>query len=365
MTRLEACLLLRLIPGIGNIRSRKLVEHFKSPEAIFEGDADRVLTIDGIGTVQLTSIKNWKPFLPRVNKEVGFIEKNRIRCFFFGDPDYPETLAFCPDAPLVLFYKGTIDFTKKKIISVVGTRQNTAYGKDFCESFIEALKPINPIIVSGFAYGIDIIAHCAAIKHGMPTVGCLAHGFDRIYPLKHKKYIQEIENLGGFVTDFMEGEPFDRNNFPRRNRIIAGLGHVTVVIETANKGGSMNSADLAHQYGREIFALPGRVTDHKSQGCHRLILQHKAQLLNSPDQFLELMGWNDQGPAASIQKQLFIDLNEDEKKIYELLKSKEKESLDILAIEGQFTISKAATLLMQLEMKGCVRPLPGKYFEWI
>lgn len=365
MTRLEACLFLRLIPGIGNIRAHKLVDFCQAAEQVFMGDLDRLLNIDGIGTVQVAALKKWKSFYPRVQEEVAFIEKHHIQCNFYGTPDYPRTLAFCPDAPLVLFYKGNINFMDKQIISIVGTRQNTAYGRDFCEYFIQGLQAINPIIVSGFAYGIDIIAHRAALKYSMATVGCLAHGFDKVYPMEHKKYIREIENGGGFVTDFMQGEIFDRNNFPRRNRIIAGLAHVTVIIESANRGGSMNTADLAHQYGREIFALPGRITDHKSQGCHRLILQNKAQLLNSVEDFIEQMGWKDNAQPTSIQKQLFIDLSDDEKKIFALLKKNTKESLDILALQGQFSISKTASLLMQLEMKGCVRPLPGKYFEWV
>lgn len=365
MTRLQACLLLRLIPGIGNIRAKKLITHCCTAENIFSAEGQSLLSIEGIGQVQLRALKNWKKWLSQVKEEMVFIEKQHIQCLFYGTPAYPITLAFCPDAPAVLFYKGRIHFPDRRLISIVGTRQNTPYGRDFCEQFIEEIRSINPIIVSGFAYGIDIIAHRAALKNGLETVACLAHGLDKIYPTAHKKYMQAMENSGGFVTDFMRHEAFDRNNFPRRNRIIAGLSHVTVVIETAHKGGSMNTADLANQYGREIFALPGRVNDKKSQGCHQLIVQNKAQLLTSPSDFLQQMGWMDRPPTTAIQKQLFVQLSKEEKSLYHLLKDKEQESLDILALQGQLSISRTASLLMQLEMKGLVRPLPGKYFQWI
>lgn len=364
MTRLEACLYLRLLPGIGPIRAHKLVTHFGSPEAVFS-QSSVWETADGLGTVVHRALKSWGNFTERVHREMAFIERYNIQCLFYGTPDYPVPLSFCPDAPLVLFARGQVDFNLQKIISIVGTRKNTAYGKAFCQTFVQALASIRPVIVSGFAHGIDIIAHRAAMENGIQTVGCLAHGFDKIYPANHKQYIHDIEKHGGFVTDFMQEDAFDRNNFPRRNRIIAGLAHATVIIESAEKGGSMNTADLAHQYGREVFALPGRVSDQKSQGCHQLIIQNKAQLLTSPDQFIAAMGWNDSQNNASVQKQLFVELTEDEKVLYRLLKEKSKESLDTLAIESQFSISKSATLLMQLEMKGCVRPLPGKYFEWI
>jgi len=365
MNRLEACLVLRLLPSFGNIRGRKLLEFCKTPEAVFDTNPKDFLTIDGIGASHLSQFKKWKSHLKEVEKEIAFIEKHQIQTIFLGDPNYPKTLEYCPDAPLVLFAKGNFSLEKRKIISIVGTRKNDLYGQDFCQELIKDLTVIDPIIVSGFAYGIDIIAHQQALKSGLDTVGCLAHGFDKIYPKEHKKYIRAIEKKGGFVTDFTSSEVFDRNNFLRRNRIIAGLAHATVVIQSNIKGGSMNTADYAHQYNRDLFALPGLVTNKLSGGCHQLIRNQKAQIITSANDLMYAMGWESDDVKKGVQKLLFIELNEEEKIIFNHLKNISQDNLDNISLSTKFSISKAATLLMQLEMKGCIRPLPGKHFEWI
>jgi DNA processing protein len=366
MNRLEACLYLRFLPGIGPVKEQKLLAHFSSPEAIFDASDKEWTAVMGVGKNVLKTIRSWKQFKTAVKEQVALLEQNQIRSLFWGDDNYPETLAFCPDAPLVLFSKGTLDIDKtRKIISVVGTRENTPYGKKNCESLIRAVAPYNPIICSGFAFGTDIIAHRAALDYGLDTIACLAHGFDKLYPKEHAKYCKSVEAQGAFFSDCLFGEAFDKGSFPRRNRIIAGLGHTTIVVESGVKGGSMNTADLAHQYGRELFALPGRISDPKSKGCHLLIQQHKAMLLTTPDQVLETLQFRKKVPKKAIQKQLFVSLSVHEKEVLACLSVGEKKHLDALAIDLQKEVRFVASVLMTLEMKGCVNALPGKYFELV
>ena len=251
------------------------------------------------------------------------------------------------------------------MISIVGTRQNTPQGKDFCKQLIEVLKKYNPIICSGLAKGIDVIAHRLAMENGLETVACLAHGLERVYPEAHQRTALEICKQGALLSDFLPNAPFRKENFPQRNRLIAGMAHATVVIESGIAGGSMNTATLAHRYGREIFAVPGRPSDLKSQGCHQLIFQQKAQLLSDPNDLIKSLGWEEQPRAKGVQKALFQNLTEDEKKVQDQLLKISKMRLDELTLKLGWKVSKTAAILMQLEMKGLVRALPGKLFEWI
>ena len=282
-----------------------------------------------------------------------------------GDPDYPKTLAFCPDAPVVLFYKGNVNFKQRKIISIVGTRSGNSKGEKCCRDLVAGLKGQNPIIVSGFARGIDIIAHNQALKSNLTTVACMAQGLDRVCPPEHARFTDKIEQNGGFVSEFTTEEKFDRKHFLIRNRIIAGLSHATVVIQSKIKGGSMITANYTHQYNRELFAFPGDIDNSLHQGCNELIRFQKAQLITGSEDLIKSMGWESESITSGVQKKLFVELSQEEKVIFDCLKSVPHESLDNIAIATQFSISKTATLLLKLEMKGCVKPLPGKLFECI
>jgi DNA processing protein len=263
-----------------------------------------------------------------------------------------------------LFTRGNIDLQNKKIISVVGTRKITSYGIQFCEKLISDLAVLNPIIVSGFAYGADITAQKAAIDLNLQTIGCLAHGLDQIYPKVHSKYVPDVEKNGGFVTDFTSGGVFDRNNFLKRNRIIAGMSEATIVIESAEKGGSLVTADIANSYNREVFAVPGRSTDRLSLGCNNLIKKHQAKLITSAADLIYHLGWDlDTQPAK--QTQLFVDFTEDEQKLVDKLVELGKCELDELSLQTKMLTYQLAGLLLNLELKGVVRPLPGKQFEYI
>ncbi|OUR93850.1 DNA protecting protein DprA [Flavobacteriales bacterium 34_180_T64] len=358
-------LALQHVPKIGDIIAKKLINHCGSAEAVLNEKRHKLLLINGIGTTTLASLFD-KRHLLAAEEELKFINDNAIACLYFKDHLYPQRLKQCIDGPIMLFQSGSISFQEQPVISIVGTRRITTYGIAFCEKLVEELAVFNPIIVSGFAYGTDIIAQKAALKYNLQTIGCLAHGLNQIYPRSHKKYMIEVENNGGFLTDFWSTDTFDRNNFLKRNRIIAGLSEATIVIESAEKGGSLVTADIANSYDREVFAVPGRTTDSQSIGCNNLIKYQKAHMLSNPLDVPYLLNWNfDRPQKKGIQKQLFIDLNTDERTIYNYLKSKDKQLLDIISLDCSIPVFKTASLLLNLELKGVVRPLPGKLFEVI
>ena len=365
MNRLEACLLLHCLPGLGWQRSLKMSDHFGSPEAIFLHSKKEWDHVEGVGLVVCNVLSQWKQYFPKVQIQIQLIKKYGITPLFFGSVNYPKPLTFCADAPLVLFTKGKLAIENRPILSVIGTRQYTPYGKSFCESLIKAVAPYDPIICSGLARGIDIIAHRETLKQGLDTVACLAHGLDQIYPSEHRTEANKIMKQGLLVTDFLPQTVFLKGNFPRRNRLIAGMAIATVVIESGIKGGSMNTANLAHSYGRELFAVPGRTTDIKSMGCHELIVQQKAQLLSDPYQLIETLGWNTNEKQLPVQQKLFISLTSEEQKIIDLFNSHPKLHLDELVLKLEKKVGPLSGLMLQLEMKGAIRALPGKYFERI
>lgn len=356
-------LALQHVPKIGSTTAKKLINHCGSAEAVLKEKKAKLLKIDGIGSITIEGLFD-NIHLEEAENELRFIKDNNILTHYFTDDTYPEKLKHCIDGPIVLFQSGNVNIKQQPIISIVGARKITTNGIAFCEKLVEALAPYNPIIVSGFAYGTDITAQKAALKHNLQTIGCLAHGLDQIYPKVHKKYVADIEKHGGFFTDFWSTDAFDRNNFLKRNRIIAGLSEATIVIESAAKGGSLVTADIANSYNREVFAVPGRTTDSQSVGCNNLIKFQKAHLLSQPLDVPYLLNWqleSEQKPA--VQKQLFVELDSDEKTIYNYLKANDKQLLDVIAIDCNIPSYKLAGILLNMELKGVVRPLPGKLFE--
>lgn len=363
-SQLLYALALQAVPNIGDITAKKLILHCGSPETVFKESKASLLKIEGIGTQTIKNITASK-HLKSAEKELTFMEKESIQGLYFEDSGYPFKLKHCVDGPIVLFQKGSIDWKNHPIISIVGARKMTTYGLAQCEKIIETLAVFNPIIVSGFAYGTDITAHKAALKHQLQTVGCMAQGLQHTYPKSHLKYRNLIENQGGFVTDFWSTAAMDPSNFLRRNRLIAGLSEATIVIESAEKGGSLVTAALALDYNREVFALPGRITDSQSRGCHNLIKTKNAHLVSMPADIPYVLNWSLETQKRVVQKKLFIELSSDEKIIYNYLKKEEKSALDVIAIACEMPTSKAAYLLLNLELKGVCRPLPGKEFELV
>ncbi|MDN3723234.1 DNA-processing protein DprA [Aequorivita sp. SDUM287046] len=361
---LRYTLALQRIPNLGDISAKKLLRKMGSAEAVFAEKKSNLAKIDGIGLLRLKDI-NLNKQLEDADNELKFIEDNNIEFSYFKDMTYPERLKHCLDGPILFFHRGNIDLAGKKMISIVGTRKITSYGNAFCENLIEELAPLNPVIISGLAYGVDICAHKAAIANNLQNIACLAHGLNQVYPKDHKKYVQKIEENGGFITEFWSTDTFDRNNFLKRNRIIAGLSEATIVIESAEKGGSLVTADIANSYNREVFAVPGRATDSQSRGCNNLIKQQKAQLLTSAADIIYMLGWELKTAQKPKQTQLFVELDEEEKVIFHFLKEREKELLDIIALECNLPAFKTASVLMNMELKGVIRPLPGKLFQLI
>lgn len=367
MTKDELVAVLRLqkIPHIGDITAKKLISHCGSPMAVFSDKVNHLEKIEGIGTVTLGGLRK-REYLYAAEAEFEFIHQNGISYSYFLDPEYPAYLKHCIDGPILFFKKGAINLKDKKVISIVGTRSNTAYGKEFCEKFIEDIAPLDPVIVSGFAYGIDICAHRAALKNGLQTIACLAHGLNQIYPKVHLRYVDEIQQNGGLFTEFWSTSNPDRENFLKRNRIIAGMSEATIVIESAEKGGSLVTADIANSYNRDVFAVPGRVKDKYSLGCNNLIKGQKAQMLTSAGDFLYLMGWQpEESKSVTVQKQLFVELDNNEKIIYSFLQKDGRQLVDQIALKCQMPVFKTVSSLLNMEMKGMIRPLPGKQYEAI
>jgi len=364
-SELIAVLRLQNAPNIGDVTAKKLIAHCGSPEAVFKDKLHHLRKIDGIGSAKLRGLFD-SEHLAAAQSEYEFIQKNDISYAYFMDSSYPSLLKHCIDSPILLFGRGNIDCGTRKIISVVGTRNMTSYGKAFCEAFIADIAPLDPIIVSGFAYGVDICIQKAAVKHGIQTIGCLAHGLNQIYPKVHSRYMADVERNGGFLTEFWSTQNPDRENFLKRNRIIAGMSEATVVVESAEKGGSLVTADLTYGYNRDVFAVPGRAGDKYSTGCNNLIKQQKAHMLTSAADLVYLLGWElKKEKPRGVQKQLFAELNETERIVYTYLQKEGKQLMDTIALECSLPIFKTSSTLLNMEMKGVIRPLPGKWFEAI
>ncbi|WP_136669116.1 DNA-processing protein DprA [Flavobacterium sp. H122] len=351
--------------GIGDVIAKKLITALGSPEEVFKAKSNELAKIDGIGAAIIKNLQSPQLFKEAEN-ELQFIVKENINVLYYQDALYPERLKQCFDAPVLLFTAGNIHLENRKILSIVGTRQVTPQGIDFCKNLINDLAPLNPIIVSGFAYGVDIAAHQTALENELQTIGVLAHGLNQIYPKVHKKYMRKIEQNGGFMTEFWSTSNPDRENFVKRNRIVAGISEATIVIESAEQGGSLLTANMANEYNRDVFAVPGRTTDKYSQGCNLLIKTNKAQLITNATDLIYHLNWDlKKDTSKAIQKQLFISLDNEEQLIYDYLQKLNKEHLDIIALDCQMPVFKLSSLLLNMELKGVVRPLPGKYFEII
>jgi DNA processing protein len=353
---------LSMVPDIGSIRAKLLLDHFGDAAAIFKAKKKTLEAIEGIGSIVAQSIVHWKD-LAFAEAELQYCADNEITVLHYYHPDYPNRLRHCYDAPAVLFYKGSADLNKQKVISIIGTRNNTNYGKAVTEELLEALQGMDILVTSGLAFGIDTIAHKAALQYQLETVGVLAHGIDSIYPSQHKSLAKEMMAHGGLLTEFPQGTKADRHNFPRRNRIVAGMTDATIVIETAEKGGSMITAELAWTYHRDLFAVPGKISDNKSAGCNQLIRQQKAQIYTSPKQLLKDMGWLNKPVKRQAQRLLFPELSETEQQIVALLQKADSLHIDLLYQQSGLSSSAVAAAMLNLEMQNIIISLPGKMFQ--
>lgn len=353
---------LTLVPNIGDVRAKNLIEYFETTERIFKAPIKELEKIEGIGTIAAKSIKHFDDF-KICEQEAAFIKKAGIIPLFLTDPNYPQRLLNCYDSPPMLYYRGNADLNHSKIISVVGTRKNSDYGKAVCDNLITELKNEDVLIISGLAFGIDTIAHKSALKNNLKTVGVMAHGLDKVYPAQNKELALEMLGKGGMLTDFMSGTNPDRQNFPRRNRIVAGICDALIVIESNKKGGSLITAELANSYNKDVFAIPGRVNDSRSEGCNYLIKSNKSLLITCANDLLEIMNWKAAPKKAKKQRELFIELTPEERIITDILSAQENIQIDQLYFKSGLSSSAVANALLMLEMQGVVTALPGKVFK--
>ncbi len=355
---------LTLVPQIGTVQAKILLQHCEAEE-IFHAKKSFLEKIEGIGPVRAAAIKSFQDF-HLAEEEISCMEKNGIHAVFLSDKSYPKRLLNCYDSPTLLYRKGEADLNASRMIALIGTRSNSEYGRLQTEKIVEALAAAKVTIVSGLAYGIDAIAHKAAVKNGLPTIGVLAHGLDQVYPPQHSALAREMVQQGGaLLSEFRCGEKPDKHNFPTRNRIVAGMTDATIVLETGIKGGSIITAELANGYNKDVFAIPGKNTDPKSAGCNELIKMNKAVLLTDPEQLIEMMGWADETAKKEkrTQRTLFIEMSPDEKVIAELLSEKDQLHIDEINLRSGLSSSAVAGALLNLELQSVVLSLPGKQYR--
>jgi DNA processing protein len=356
-----------LIPKIGPVLTKRLVAYCGSAEGIFREKRSGLSKIPGIGEKLVDHIISNRK-LDVVDAEIECLTKNGINALFYLDEDYPERLKQCEDAPVILYIKGNTQFNRRKVISIVGTRNPTDYGRGVTRELVENMAASYPdmLIVSGLAYGIDICAHRAALRNNLETVAVLGHGLSNLYPSAHRETASQITGKGALVTEFMYQEKPESPNFVKRNRIIAGLADATIVVESGEQGGALITADIANSYNRDVFAIPGRVTDKFSTGCNRLIKSNRAALIENLADLEYLMGWQktDSQPEAT-QRTLFVELDEEESSLIDLLRNNTSLTIDQLALRGNLPVSRTSSILLNLEFKGLIKCLPGKVFKLV
>jgi DNA processing protein len=358
---------LTYIKNIGPTLAKSLVSYFGGAEEVFNAPRAKWLKVPGIGekTVELMDMNS---ALEKAAEELKFIEKNNIDVIFYTDSRYPKRLKSCNDSPVLLYAKGDMNLNSQRIISVVGTRNATDYGKQLCRQLIEELHPYNVLVVSGLALGIDVAAHKECIKNNVPTIGVLGHGLDRMYPSQNRSTAEKMLENGGLLSEYPSGTIPDRENFPQRNRIVAGIADATIVIEASLKGGALITAEIANSYNRDVFAFPGRIGDDYSEGCNFLIRNNKAALLTGAADLAYCLGWEKADSAKPVIEQLVlpIDLSGDERMIFDILRQhKSPLAIDDLSIKTSMATSKLAMNLLNMEMQGYIRSLPGKTYALV
>jgi DNA processing protein len=351
------------VPQVGPKTARGLIARFGSAESIFRASLKDLRSAELRSNIDLNIFKD-QDVLDKAEQELEFVEKNSISLLFCNAPDYPQRFLYCDDAPILLFYKGNANLNAEKVVAVIGTRKNTDYGQRVTEDLLKGLEGLEDLlVVSGLALGIDTIAHRASLKNGLPTVGVVGHGLDTIYPYSNKELANEMMLNGGILSEFPSGIKPDRQNFPQRNRVVAGISDISIIVESDIKGGAMITAYVANGYNREVAAFPGRVYDSKSEGPNHLIKKNVAAMITNADDLLELMNWGKHKKEKSVQKQLFVELSSEERQIVELLQQKDAVHSDELLHGTGLGSPQLAAVLLQLEMQGVIKTLPGKFYR--
>jgi DNA processing protein len=356
-------LALHFIPGIGDYLVRQLVSYSGSAEKVFKTPKGKLLRIPGIGEVTAESIRTGKPFAA-AEKEAWKAEKENVRLLFFTDDNYPSRLRQANDAPSLLYVKGNVNFENPKCVGIVGTRQATPYGRERVEDLVEGLVPHQALIISGLAYGIDIHAHKHALKVNLPTLGVMGSGIDVIYPPSHKDIAKKMYDNGGVTTEQKFGSQPDAHNFPARNRIVAGLCDAVIIVEAAEKGGALITADIANSYNKDVFAYPGNVGQSHSAGCNNLIKSNRAHLITSVQDLQYIMGWDGEAKPKAKREISFESFEPAEQTILKVLADNNDQlMLDELSWKTNLAVGQLASILLSLEFKGAVKSLPGKVYK--
>lgn len=353
-----------MVPGIGNLLTKQLVSYCGSAQNIFKFPKAKLIKIPNIGEIIAQQIVD-SDVIKNAEKELEKAEKENAKIVFFTDEAYPKRLKQFADSPALLYLKGNINLNAEKTIGIVGTRNATEYGKEMTEQIIKDFAAINPQIISGLAYGIDIAAHKSALKHNLSTVGVMASGIDITYPVVHKTVAKDMQNLGGVITENAFGTIPDAPRFPARNRIIAGLSDILIVVEAAEKGGALITAEIANEYGIDVYAVPGRTTDKCSLGCNKLISINKASIYNNAQDLIELLNWDNKSPNTKNKKNITLDieLEPDERKFYDIIAANPNITIDDLAWKAEMNINKISNVILQLEFKNVIKTMPGKKFK--
>ena len=358
------------VPNINLQNLHILLDELGSATAVFEHRKDVLDILPQANKKLLDALALMEIQIPRAEEELNFTQENHIQCLCLKDDAYPIRMRECPDAPLLVYYKGNANLNARHVLAIVGTRQITEYGKDLCMHFVRDLSKMCPdaLIISGLAYGVDIHAQRAALDNGLNTVGVVAHGLDQIYPRAHQETARKMLGQGGLLTEFMSRTNPDKKNFVQRNRIVAGISDCTIIVESALKGGSLITAEIADSYHRDVFAFPGRVNDNCSKGCNELIRSNRAQLIGSAEDFIQSMGWESEVKrkeqlGKGIQQQIFLDLSEDEQKIVNCLQKVDNKQINIISVETGISIGLLSSLLFNLEMKGVVKMMNGGMYR--
>ena len=359
------------VPSLSLTNLHLLIDELGSASAIYENRKNIKQVLPSASPKFLDGMGDFCNYLKRAEEELEFCRKGKIRCLGLNDEDYPQRLKDCNDAPVLLYFRGSANLNSQHIVSMVGTRQITNYGKDLCRSFVRDLKQVCPdaLVVSGLAYGVDVNCHRAALEQGLETVGVLAHGLDQIYPRHHRETAKQMVDQGGLLTEYMSNTVIDKRNFVQRNRIVAGVSDAVIVVESATKGGSLITAEIAQSYNRQVWAFPGRVFDTYSSGCNMLIFKNKASLLTNAEDFCLEMGWTDDVQhqkqlSEGIQQELFADdYSAEEQAVLQALARDDSKQINVLAVETNIAIGELSSLLFSLEMKGAVQSRVGGRYK--
>ncbi|MES2268890.1 MAG: DNA-processing protein DprA [Bacteroidota bacterium] len=356
---------LTFVNKIGPVLARSMASHFGGAEEVFKKSKEALTQARGVGMKRL-ELSDFNEALRRAEQELKFIENNKVDVLYYTDPRFPRKLKICNDSPLLLYSKGNANLNNHRIISIVGTRNATDYGRSLCRQLIEELQDYNVLIVSGLALGIDTAAHRESVALNIPTLGVLGHGYDRMYPSQNSSLAEKMLQNGGLLTEYPSGTKPGRENFPQRNRIVAGMADATVVVEAGLKGGALITAEIANTYNRDVFAFPGRLGDEYSEGCNFLIRNNKAALLTCVADLAYSLGWEKNSDVTSAPEQLIlpIDLSAEERAVYEIIQQhKLPLAIDDLAIKANMPMSQLAMTLLDMELQGFIRSLPGKMYK--